>query len=69
MLFTMWIDTTAEVDTTASLWVRADIKHWKKWHENDFKCRTGTKWEQQSKEQIAFIVSIKFSQMLCNLSK
>ena len=61
MLFTMWIDSTIEVDTIASLWVRADIKCWKKWHESDFKCRAGTKWEQQFKELIAFIISKKFS--------
>ena len=52
----MLIDSTVEVDTTASLWVTADIKCWKKWHESDFNCRAGTKWEQQFKEQNAFII-------------
>ena len=52
----MLIDSTIEVDTTASLWVTADIKCWKKWHESDFNCRAGTKWEQQFKEQNAFII-------------
>jgi len=53
----VWIDTsTIKVDTTASLWVRPDIKRWKKWHESDFKCRAGTKWEQQSKELNTLII-------------
>jgi len=52
----MWIESTVEVDTIASLWVRADVKHLKKWRESDFNCRAGTKWEQQFKELIASII-------------
>jgi len=32
------------------------VKRWTKWHESDFKCTAGTKWEQQSKEPNAFII-------------